>query len=164
MFSRNVFIGPHVSHFNEKLRPSFRLHVLKRLKCYCYLLLIRGDDLWLGTEKNRLLPCIEEPHLHLARDGIFNKHPFAFDFQYDLWAQTEYLLDRLNPDVDRAGLLRPLNFDTRDDPLLQRRSSVKVAQSSIGAETGCSTGNGNTPFSTRSKPLRSAQFDLLWIG
>src|SRR5205807_3763130 len=96
--------------------------------------------------------------------GIFNKHSFAFNFQHDLWSQAKYLLERLNPDVDRAGFLRPLYFDTGDDPLLQRRSAVKVTQSSIGAETGCSTGNGNTPFPTRSEPLRSAQLHLFRIG
>ena len=88
----------------------------------------------------------------------------AFDFQDDLWSQAEYLLDRLNPDVDGAGLLRPLYFDTGDDQLLQRRSAVEVAQSSIGAEAGCTTGNSNTPFPTRSEPLRSAQLHLFRIG
>ena len=88
----------------------------------------------------------------------------SYVIEFMLGKYCSNLFDRLNPDVDGAGLLRPLDFDTGDDPLLQRGSAVKVAQSSIGTETGCTTGNGDTPFSPRSEPLRSAQFDLFGIG
>src|SRR5947209_17338027 len=115
-------------------------------------------------EKDGLSLCVQKLHLNLARYGIFNKHAIAFDFQDDLWAQAEDLLDRLDLDVDGTGLLRPLDFDAWNDPLLQRCSTVKVAESSIGTETGRPAGNGDMPFSTRSESLWPAQFDVFWIG
>ena len=111
----------------------------------------------LRTEQDGALGCVADDNFHLAGDDIFDQQAAADDAQRNPRELAQDLLQGREFSLQWTGLQRPLDVEAGDDPLLEGRAAVEVAQTAVGAEAGSTPGHRDAPLATRGQRLRAVE-------